>query len=134
SLELPAFTAIVNALQSPPFMTECRVVVVREIGNSTGWQGRWRSEWMTAPLDGVHLVLVAGGGRVPSALDKAAKAGANVVGPAGEQTAAALANAAREARLRLSADASARIATHLGDDAGRVPELVELLRATYGVN
>ena len=31
SLELPAFTAIVNALQSPPFMTECRVVVVREI-------------------------------------------------------------------------------------------------------
>ena len=45
-----------------------------------------------------------------------------------------LASAAKDARLRLSADASARIATHLGDDAGRVPELVELLRATYGAN
>src|SRR5215510_3873222 len=33
SVELPAFSAITTALQSPPFMTACRVVVVREIGN-----------------------------------------------------------------------------------------------------
>jgi DNA polymerase III subunit delta len=132
SLELPAFTAIVNALQSPPFMTECRVVVVREIGNLTSEQGKWLAEWMTDPLDGVHLVLVAGGGRVPAALDKAAKAQAEVVGPAGEQTSAALTNAVKAARLKLSSDAATRITTHLGDDAGRVPELVELLRATYG--
>lgn len=134
SLELPTFAAVVNAVQSPPFMTECRVVVVREIGNLTGEQGKWLAEWISDPLDGVHLVLVAGGGRVPAALDKACKATAEVVGPAGEQTAAALANATRAARLRLSSEASARIATHLGDDAGRVPELVELLRATYGAN
>lgn len=134
SLELPTFAAVVNAVQSPPFMTECRVVVVREIGNLTGEQGKWLAEWIADPLDGVHLVLVSGGGRVPVALDKACKATATVVGPAGEQTASALASAAKEARLKLSADASARIATHLGDDAGRVPELVELLRATYGAN
>jgi DNA polymerase-3 subunit delta len=134
SLELPTFAAVVNAVQSPPFMTECRVVVVREIGNLTSEQGKWLAEWIADPLDGVHLVLVAGGGRVPAALDKACKATATVVGPAGEQTAAALASAAKEARLRLTAEASARIATHLGDDAGRVPELVGLLRATYGAN
>jgi len=134
SLELPTFAAVVNAVQSPPFMTECRVVVVREIGNLTGEQGKWLAEWIADPLEGVHLVLVSGGGRVPVALDKACKASATVVGPAGEQTATALASAAKAARLRLSADASARIATHLGDDAGRVPELVELLRATYGAN
>jgi DNA polymerase III subunit delta len=132
SLELPTFAAVVNALQSPPFMTECRVVVVREIGNLTAEQGKWLAEWIADPLDGVHVVLVSGGGRVPTALDKACKAGADVVGSPGEQTAAVLANAAREARLRLSAEASARITAHLGDDAGRVPELVELLRATYG--
>ena len=134
SLELPAFAAIVNALQSPPFMTECRVVVVREIGNLTGEQARWVAEWIAEPLPGVHLVLVAGGGRVSTALDKACKAAADVVGPAGEETAAALAAAAKQARLRLTADASARIVTHLGDDAGRVPELVELLWATYGTD
>jgi DNA polymerase III subunit delta len=134
SLELPTFAAVVNAVQSPPFMTECRVVVVREIGNLTSEQGQWLAAWIADPLDGVHLVLVSGGGRVPSALDKACKATATVVGAAGEQTAAALASAAKDARLRLTADAATRIATHLGEDAGRVPELVELLLATYGAN
>jgi DNA polymerase III delta subunit len=132
SLELPAFAAIVNAVQSPPFMTERRVVVVREIGNLTSEQGKWLAEWMADPLDDVHVVLVTGGGRVPAALDKAAKALADVAGSAGEQTSAALANATKAARLKLSSDAATRITTHLGDDAGRVPELVELLRATYG--
>src|SRR5205085_12084015 len=83
SLELPAFTAIVNALQSPPFMTECRVVVVREIGNLTSEQAKWLAEWIGDPLPGVHLVLVAGGGRLSTTLDKAIKAVADVVGPAG---------------------------------------------------
>jgi DNA polymerase-3 subunit delta len=136
SLELPTFAAVVNAVQSPPFMTDCRVVVVREIGNLTSDQGKWLAEWMADPLDGVHLVLVAGGGRVPVALTKACKASATVVGDtkeaSGEQTAAVLASAAREAKLRLNADASALIVAHLGADAGRVPELVELLSATYG--
>jgi DNA polymerase III subunit delta len=132
SLELPAFTAIVNALQSPPFMTECRVVVVREIGNLTSEQGKWLAEWMADPLPGVHLVLVHGGGRVPAALDKAAKAHGDVVAPVADKTAAVLAAAAKAARLRLHSDAAARITAHLGNDAGRVPELVELLCATYG--
>jgi len=134
SLELPTFAAVVNALQSPPFMTERRVVVVREIGNLTSEQGQWLAAWTADPLDGVHLVLVSGGGRVPTALDKACKATATIVGPAGEQTAAVLALEAKDAGVRLSAAASARIATHFGDDAGRVPELVRLLRATYGAN
>jgi DNA polymerase III delta subunit len=107
-------------------------VVVREIGNLTSEQGKWLAEWMADPLDGVHLVLVTGGGRVPAALDKAAKAFADIAGSAGEPTSAALANATKAARLKLSSDAATRITTHLGDDAGRVPELVELLRATYG--
>ncbi|HTD49065.1 MAG TPA: hypothetical protein VK771_00610, partial [Acidimicrobiia bacterium] len=132
SLELPTFAAVVNALQSPPFMTERRVVVVREIGNLTSEQGQWLAAWIADPLDGVHLVLVTGGGRVPSALDKASKATATVVGAAAEQTAAVLARTAKAGGVRLSADATARIVTHFGDDAGRVPELVGLLAATYG--
>jgi len=138
SLELPTFAAVVNAVQSPPFMTECRVVVVREIGNLTAEQAKWLAQWIGDPLDGVHLVLVMGGGRVSPTLTKACKASGEVVGDtkeaSGEQTAAVLASAAREAKLKLSADASSLIVAHLGADAGRVPELIELLLATYGPN
>jgi DNA polymerase III subunit delta len=132
SLELPTFAAVVNALQSPPFMTECRVVVVREIGNLTAEQGKWLAEWIADPLEGVHIVLVAGGTRIPAALAKAVKESATVVGSVSDQTAEVLAKTAKAARVRLSAEASTLIATHFGEDAGRVPELVELLRATYG--
>ena len=74
SLEVPVFAAVVNALQSPPFMTAHRVVVVREIGNLTTDQAKWIAAWMDDPLDATRLVLVAGGGRTPPALDKAGKA------------------------------------------------------------
>ncbi len=132
SVELPAFTAITNALSSPPFMTPCRVVVVREIGNLTSEQGQWIAKWIDDPLDDVHLVLVAGGGRTPAALDKACKAKASIVGPAAEQTGDVLQRELKDAHLKLAPDAAARVASHLGDDAGRVPELVELWQSAYG--
>jgi DNA polymerase-3 subunit delta len=132
SVELPAFAAVVNALQSPPFMTSCRVVVVREIANAGAEQARWLAAWMADPLDGVHLVLVSGGGRTPAALDKACKTHAQVVGPPAESTADVLKRELADAGLRLAPDAASRVASHLGDDAGRVPELVDLLQSSYG--
>lgn len=134
STELPAFTALTTALQSPPFMTSTRVVVVREIGNATTEQAKWLASWIADPLEGVHLVLVAGGGRTPGALDKATKANAQITGPAADQTADVLQRELRDAHLKLTPDAAKQLAAHLGDDAGRVPELVELLHATYGDN
>jgi DNA polymerase-3 subunit delta len=134
STELPAFAALVTALQSPPFMTAARVVVVRDIGNATTEQAQWLAAWIADPLDGVHLVLVAGGGRVSSVLDKAIKANAQVVGPAAEQTTDLLQRELRDAHLKLAPDAARQVAAHLGDDAGRVPELVEILHSTYGDN
>jgi DNA polymerase III subunit delta len=132
STELPAFAALTTALQSPPFMTSARVVVVRDIANATTEQAQWLAGWIADPLDGVHLVLVAGGGRVSSALDKAIKANATVVGPAADQTADLLQRELHDAHLKLAPDAAKQVAAHLGDDAGRVPELVELLHSTYG--
>jgi DNA polymerase III delta subunit len=134
STELPAFAALTTALQSPPFMTSARVVVVRDIGNATTEQAQWLAAWIADPLDGVHLVLVAGGGRVSGPLDKAIKANATVVGPAADQTADVLQRELHDAHLKLAPDAAKQVAAHLGDDAGRVPELVELLHSTYGDN
>jgi DNA polymerase-3 subunit delta len=132
STELPAFAALATALQSPPFMTASRVVVLRDIGNATAEQAQWLAAWINEPLDGVHLVLVAGGGRVPAALDKAIKARAQIIGPAAESTSDVLQHELRDAHMKLEPAAAKQIASHLGDDAGRVPELVDLLHSTYG--
>jgi len=134
SVELPAFAAITTALSSPPFMSTNRVVVVREIGALTAEQAQWLASWIADPLDGVHLVLVAGGGRIASSLDKVVKANAQVVGPASEQTGKVLEQQLKDAHLKLTPDAVVRVAEHLGDDAGRVPELVEMWHSTYGDN
>jgi DNA polymerase-3 subunit delta len=132
SVEMPAFTAVTNALSSPPFMTACRVVVVREIGNLSADQSKWLAGWIGDPLDGVHLVLAAGGGRTPVALDKAVKAHGEVTGPATESTADVLKHQLADAHVKLAPDAAARVAEHLGEDAGRVPELVDLWHSAYG--
>jgi DNA polymerase III subunit delta len=133
SLELPVFSAITTALQSPPFMTNCRVVVVRDIGNLSKDQTQWFVDYLASPLDSSRLVLVAGGGKTPAALEKAMKAAkVDIVGPSSEKTDEVLQSEVRDAGITLSADATRHITERLGEDAGRVPELVELLRSTYG--
>jgi DNA polymerase III delta subunit len=130
--EHPVFARVTNALQSPPFMTAHRVVVVREIGNLTTEQAKWLAGWIEAGSETTRLVLVSGGGRTPPSLEKAVKAHATVATPASEQPAKVLARELHEAGLRLAPDASEHLVQHLGDDAGRVPELVEIFATRYG--
>ena len=132
SLEVPVFAAVANALQSPSFMTSYRVVVVREIGNLTTDQAKWLAAWIEAGSDTARLVLVAGGGRTPPALDKASKAHGEMVAPDTEQTAGVLSAELHDAGLKLAPDAQTRLLAHLGEDAGRVPELVEVFASRYG--
>jgi DNA polymerase III subunit delta len=132
SIELPVFSAITTALSSPPFMTACRLVVVREVGCLTAEQARWLAGWIDDPLADVHLVLVAGGGRTPAALDKVCKTRAESVAPPVEKPADVLKRELKDARLKLEPEAATRVVEHLGDDAGRIPELVELWQSTYG--
>lgn len=132
ALELPLFAAIANALRCPPFASAYRVVVVRDVGNLVAEQAAWLAGWIADPDDTARLVLVAGGGRTPAALEKACKAHGTVVTPQTESTAGVLAAELRSAGIDLTADATAQVLAHLGEDAGRVPELVGVLRAAYG--
>jgi DNA polymerase III delta subunit len=76
---------------------------------------------------------VAGGGRMAAALTKAFKAsGGQEIRTAATQTGDALGSALRSVRLTLTPAATRRVAEWFGDDAGRVPGLVDLLRSAYG--
>ena len=123
-----AVAAILNAAGSPPFMTEHRVVVVRDAGALMAGDVDGIVRYLDDPLDTTILVFVAGGGTMPPALTKKLKdVKAQERAPESEKTDKVLISAAHEAGVLLTADAAKLISSHLGDDAGRVAAIVELL-------
>jgi DNA polymerase III subunit delta len=128
-----AIAAVLNAAESPPFMTEHRVVVVRDTGALTAGDVDGLLRYLDDPLDTTVLVFVAGGGTIPPSLTKKLKeVGADERAPKSEKTADVLIGDAHEAGLLLTADAAKLIGSHLGEDAGRVAALVEVLDAAFG--
>jgi DNA polymerase III subunit delta len=125
--------AALNAALSPPFMTARRVVVLREAGNLSKQDADPLVEYLGQPMDTTTFVLVAGGGRPPKSLTDALRAAKAVeVGPAHERTSDVLAQHLRDAGVELRPEAAKLVASHLGEDAGRVPQLVELLASAFG--
>jgi len=128
-----AVAALLNAAGSPPFMTEHRVVVARDAGALTAADVDGIVRFLADPLDTTILVFVAGGGTLAPALAKKLKEiGAEERAPEHEKTDKVLIAAAHDAGILLNADAARVIATHLGDDAGRVAAIVDVLAAAYG--
>jgi DNA polymerase III subunit delta len=125
--------AALNAAQSPPFMTERRVVVLREVGNLAAGDVGPLVAYLDDPMETTALVLVAGGGRFPASLTKALKAAdTSEVAPTAEKTVDVLSEHARAAGIELRPEARKVVAAHLGEDAGRVPQLIEVLSAAFG--
>jgi DNA polymerase-3 subunit delta len=125
--------AALNAMQSPPFMTTRRVVVLHEAGNLAKDDVVGLVEYLRDPLPTTALVVVPGGGRLPKDLLDALKAAKAVdVGPKAEKTGDVLDQHLRDAGLSLNAEGKRAVAAHLGEDAGRIPQLVELLVSTFG--
>jgi DNA polymerase III subunit delta len=125
--------AALLAAQSPPFMTGRRVVLVREAGNLAAADAEAIVTYVADPMETTDLVLVAGGGRLPANLTKALKAGkAQELGPTAEKTSDVLDEHVKAVGLKLRPDAAKAVAAHLGEDAGRVPQLVEVWLATFG--
>ena len=123
--------AALNAAQSPPFMTGRRVVVLHEAGNLGSGDVAPLIAYLDRPLDTTALVVVAGGGRLPRSFADALKAAKAVkVGPEVEKTSDVLAQHLADAGIELRPAAAKLVTSHLGEDAGRVPQLVELLAST----
>lgn len=124
--------AVVQAAQSPPFMTGVRVVVLRDIGNLLTGDVGPLTQYLADPLDTTELVLVAGGGKVPDALAKALKEAKAVEhGVARSKVEDVLSHALEGTGISLRPDAIAELTARIGDEAGRVPAIVEVLAAAY---
>jgi len=127
--------AVVDALATPPFLSATRIVVVREAGRLVAADAVRLTEWLAAPVPGVVLVLVAGGGTIPAALVKTVERQGAVSDSSvrsGRDRSQWLARRLREAPVRLSAGAASALEDHLGGDLHRLAGLLDTLADAYG--
>ena len=141
-----AITRLVDAAQTPPFLTERRVVVGRHMGRfSKAADVESLVAWLGAPLPSTDLILVWEKGisprqdrlsAIPKALNEAlAAAGADVVEtgvPGGKNADAWLDRQLKQSSVRIEARAANLISEHLGEQRSRVINLLNTLEAVYG--
>jgi DNA polymerase-3 subunit delta len=128
---------IVDAAQTPPFLTDRRVVLARDVGRFTTDQVAPLVGYLADPLPSTDLVLVGGGGRVAKSLQDAVKRNGGVVHSTNPPTRAGdrqswIVEQATEQGVRLSSQAATAIAERLGEDVGRLDGLLATLAATFG--
>jgi DNA polymerase-3 subunit delta len=127
--------ALCDALATPPFLVDRRVVVVRDAGRLVAGDVARLLSWTEAPVPGVHLVLVAGGGTVPASLVKAAQDHGTVIDVTvgtGAKRQQWLAEQVRHLPVRLDPGALRLLAEHLGDEVGRLARVVAPLVDAFG--
>lgn len=131
----PSIRALVDAAQTPPFLTDLRVVVGRDLDLFTkGEQIAPLVAYLADPLPTTALVLVWPGGRMPKGLAEAVKGckGEQIDTSPGRQVAGWVDEQISRAGLRLDRAAQQRLVDWLGDDPQRLVGLVRTLVGTYG--
>jgi DNA polymerase-3 subunit delta len=135
--EEPDTAAIADAAQTPPFLTDRRVIVVRDVSAYSSDALEPLLRYFEAPLPSTAVVLVAGDkGRISTKLLNAVKKVGHVVEssvPANAKGRSAwLANQLKGAPVRLEPAAVNLVEKHLGEDVSRLANLLETLAAAYG--
>lgn len=123
-----------DGARTPPLGTERRIVVVRSDDGFLAAEAHALAAYLADPQPTTVLVLEAVG-RLAGELTRAAKAaGVEEVGgvPHKDATSAVLRGQLGRAGVSLDSDAAALVAERFGEDAGRVPALVDLLASTFG--
>lgn len=131
---------VVDAAQTPSFLTDKRVVVARGVDRFKADELTPLITYLTDPLDTTDLVLVLLLNKdrrsVPKKLGDAVKAVGTVTNTSPPAQAkdrqAWIAGRISEAGLRIKPDAAAQLGAWLGEDAGRLDGILATLTSTYG--
>jgi DNA polymerase-3 subunit delta len=133
---LDPLLVLVDAAQTPPFLTDFRVV----LGRVT--EKRERNDlvqplvdYLLDPLPSTRLVLEWGTGKVPKALLEAVTrcGGAQVDSSPGRKVTEWVGEHLAESGLKVDADGRQRLVVWVGDDPSRLLGLIDLLTSTFGV-
>ncbi len=127
--------AVLEAVQTPSLLSDRRVIVVRGAGRFRADDAEPLVNYLSAPLPTTSLVLVAGGGAIPTRLMKVVREKGHVVDaalPSGKGRQAWLAAQLQNGPVRLDRSASDLVAAHLGDELGQLAGILDALAAAYG--
>jgi DNA polymerase III subunit delta len=129
---------VVDAAQTPSFLTDKRVVVARGVERFTADELAPLIAYLGNPLDSCDLVVVINSGSVPKKLGDAVKAVGTVTNTSPPSRAkdrqAWIADRVGEAGVRLKPQAVAQLGEWLGEDAGRLDGILATLASTYGAD
>ncbi len=134
----PDLTAAIDAARTPPFLTDRRIVVIREVTAASVEVLEPLIAYLADPLPTTSLVLVAAeGGRTPKRLADAVSNAGERIDTSAPRTARArdswMADHLSHAPVRLDGPAQAQLDQHLGEDLGRLTTVLDALAAAYGV-
>ncbi|MEY2430855.1 MAG: polymerase subunit delta [Acidimicrobiaceae bacterium] len=126
--------ALVDAAQTPPFLTPRRIVVGRGVHGAKADELTGLSAVAAEPLGDVYLVLTWESGAVPKRLADGLKAGGGAVVDAspGRNAKAWFGEQLDQSGLKVDGPARELLASHLGEDVGRLRGLLQTLTSTYG--
>jgi DNA polymerase-3 subunit delta len=133
--EIADVGVIVDALSTPPFLTDRRVVVVREAGRISSAEAGRIAAALADPVPGVVLVVATGGGTLATVLANAITKSGQVLDTkvgTGRARTQWLAGRLEDSPVKLDSQASARLGEHLGEDLGRLDGLLDSLASAYG--
>jgi DNA polymerase-3 subunit delta len=133
----PDTSPIADAAQTPPFLTDRRIIVVRDVSAYSSEALEPLIRYFESPLPTTSVVLVTGEkGRLGQKLLNAVKKIGHVVesGVPGTRKgrSAWLADQVKRSPVRLEPAALELVDQHLGEDLSRLPNLLETLAAAYG--
>jgi DNA polymerase-3 subunit delta len=133
---------VLDALATPPFLADKRIIVLRGAGRIDAAQAAQLVARVKEPIEANILVLVASGATangparaIPAALSKAVKASGEVIDTSpgqGRQRADWVLQRIRHAQVRVDPEAAKLLSDHLGEEVARLGPLLETLEAAYG--
>lgn len=128
-------SVVLDASQTPPFLTDRRIVLVRHAGRFRADEVEPLLAYLSAPLETTVVVLVAGGGALPTRLVKAIRNGGHVVdaaAPGGKARQGWIAERLRKGPVALDRSAAALLQDRLGEELGQIDGVLDALAAAYG--
>jgi len=127
-----ALPRVMEALNTPPFLVERRVVVVRDAQLLIAEEVAQLTDWMSSPAPGTVLIVAV----VGSKANKLVKAATDVVevnvGSRVADRVAFVKSKMDEYDVVIDTSTAQRVADQVGDDVARVDALARTLQSIYG--